>query len=146
MHMRSVISLYQVYQISRSCILLGLTGFFQGFPFVCFGLLGGVLADTFNRKKLILYTQVVNLLPGLLLGILTAMNAIQVWHVNVLNVISASLQVLSSPAPQAIVPGLVPQSHLLNAVTLTTILMQSIQLVAPVLAGVLIDLAGLDVA
>jgi ENTS family enterobactin (siderophore) exporter len=146
MHMRSVISLYQVYQISGSSVQLGLAGFFQAFPFVCFGLFGGVLADTFNRKKLILYTQVFNLLPGLLLGIQTAMGTAQVWHVNVLNVISASLQVLGSPSRQAIVPSLIPSSHLLNAVTLTTILMQNTQLTAPVLAGILIDLAGLDVA
>jgi hypothetical protein len=51
MHMRNVTSLYHVYHLSGSSLQLGLTGFFQAFPFVCFGLLGGVLADTFNRKK-----------------------------------------------------------------------------------------------
>jgi MFS family permease len=146
MHMRNVASLYQVYQISGSAVQLGLTGFFQALPFVCFGLFGGVLADTFNRKKLILFTQLFNLIPGAALGILTAAGTVQVWHVNVLNLLTASLQVLGSPARQAIVPGLVPMSHMLNAVTLTTLLMQSTQLIAPVLAGFLIDLAGLDVA
>ena len=144
MHMRNVTSLYHVYDLSGSSLQLGLTGFFQAFPFVCFGLLGGVLADTFNRKKMIMSTQLLNLIPGAILGILTATGTIQVWHIYVLNLITASLQVLGSPARQAIVPNLVPPSHLLNAITLTTLMQQGTQLTGPVLAGYLIDFVGLD--
>jgi MFS family permease len=144
MHMRNVASLYQVYDLSGSSLQLGLTGFFQAFPFVCFGLLGGVLADTFNRKKMIISTQLLNLIPGISLGMLTATGSIEVWHIYVLNLITASLQVLGSPARQAIVPNLVPPSHLMNAVTLTTIMQQGTQLTGPVFAGYLIDFVGLD--
>jgi MFS family permease len=142
--MRNVASLYQVYDLSGSSLQLGLTGFFQAFPFVCFGLLGGVLADTFNRKKMIISTQLLNLIPGISLGMLTATGSIEVWHIYVLNLITASLQVLGSPARQAIVPNLVPASHLMNAVTLTTIMQQGTQLTGPVFAGYLIDFVGLD--
>jgi MFS family permease len=144
MHMRNVTSLYQVYHLSGSSMQLGLTGFFQAFPFVCFGLLGGVLADTFNRKKMIMSTQLLNLIPGAILGILTATAAIQVWHIYALSLITASLQVLGGPARQAIVPSLVRPSHLLNAVTLTTMMQQGTQLIGPVLSGYLIDFVGLD--
>ena len=144
MHMRNVASLYQVYDISGSSLQLGLTGFSQAFPFVCFGLLGGVLADTFNRKKMIISTQLMNLIPGVMLGMLTATGSIEVWHIYVLNLITATLQVLGSPARQAIVPNLVPPSHLMNAVTLTTIMQQGTQLTGPVFAGYLIDFVGLD--
>jgi MFS family permease len=144
MHMRNVTSLYQVYHLSGSSMQLGLTGFFQAFPFVCFGLLGGVLADTFNRKKMIMSTQLLNLIPGAILGILTATSTIQVWHIYALSLITASLQVLGGPARQAIVPSLVPPSHLLNAVTLTTMMQQGTQLIGPVLSGYLIDFVGLD--
>jgi len=125
---------------------LGLQGFFQAFPFVCFGLLGGVLADTFNRKKMMIFTQILNLIPGILLGILTASGHIRVWHINVLSLITASLQVLGGPARQAIVPSLIPPALLLNAVTLTTMTQQGTQLIGPVLAGYLIDFVGLDKA
>jgi MFS family permease len=144
MHMRNVTSLYHVYDLSGSSLQLGLTGFFQAIPFVCFGLLGGVLADTFNRKKMIISTQLLNIIPGVILGILTATGTIQVWHIYVLNLITASLQVMGSPARQAIVPNLVPPSHLMNAITLTTLMQQGTQLTGPVLAGYLIDFAGLD--
>src|SRR5678816_3186639 len=50
-NMRNVASLYQVYQLSCSSVQLGLAGFFQALPFIIFGLFGGVLADTWNRKK-----------------------------------------------------------------------------------------------
>jgi MFS family permease len=144
MHMRNVTSLYQVYHLSGSSMQLGLTGFFQALPFVCFGLLGGVLADTFNRKKMIMSSQLLNLVPGLMLGMLTATGNVEVWHINVLILITSALQVLGGPARQAIVPSLVPASHLLNAVTLTTMMQQGTQLVGPVLAGYLIDFVGLD--
>jgi len=144
--MRSVASLYQVYLLSGSSVQLGLAGFFQALPSIVFGLFGGVLADTTNRKRLIYVTHTLNILPGLALALLTVTGNIEVWHVNALNVIAGALQVLGAPARQAIVPSLIPQSHLLNAVTITTLLMQGAQLTAPVIAGFLIDFFGIATA
>jgi len=143
-HMRNVASLYQVYHLSGSSVQLGLAGFFQAFPFIIFGLFGGVLADTLNRKKLIVITHSLNVLPGLALGALTLSGDIQVWHINVLNIVASSLQVLGGPSRQAIIPGLVPQSYMLNAVTIATLMMQGTQLTAPVIAGFLIDFFGVQ--
>jgi MFS family permease len=143
-HMRNVASLYQVYQLSSSSVQLGFTGFFQAAPFIFFGLFGGVLADTVNRKRLIYVTHTLNMLPGLALGLLTITGAVQVWHVNVLSVVAGALQVLGGPARQAIIPSLVPQSHVLNAVTMTSLMMQGTQLTAPVIAGFLIDFFGVE--
>lgn len=142
-HMRSVTSLYQVYQLSGSSVQLGFAGFFQALPSILFGLFGGVLADTLNRKKLIAITHTLNIVPGLFLAILTVTGDVQIWHVNVLNIVAGALQVLGGPARQAIVPSLIPQSHLLNAVTITILLMQGAQFTAPVIAGFLIDFFGL---
>ena len=140
--MRNVASLYQVYALSGSSVQLGLAGFYQALPFIFLGLFGGVLADTMNRKKLMAITHSLNVLPGLALWLLTATGVVQVWHVNALNVIAGALQVLGGPARQAIIPSLIPQSHLLNAVTLSTLMMQGTQLTAPVIAGFLIDFFG----
>ena len=142
--MRNVASLYQVYHLSGSSVQLGLAGFFQAFPFIIFGLFGGVLADTLNRKKLIVITHSLNVLPGLALGALTLTGHIEVWHINALNIVASSLQVLGGPSRQAIIPGLVPQSYMLNAVTMATLMMQGTQLTAPVIAGFLIDFFGVQ--
>src|SRR5262245_56924452 len=140
--MRNVASLYQVYQLSGSSVQLGLAGFFQAFPFILFGLFGGVLADTLNRKKLIAITHTLNVLPGVALAILTVTGHVQVWQINSLNIIGSFPQVLGAPARQAMIPGTVPQSLLLNAVTMAALLMQGSQLITPVIAGFLIDLFG----
>jgi MFS family permease len=141
-HMRNVASLYQVYQLSGSSLQLGLTGFFQALPFIFFGLFGGVLADTYNRKKLIVVTHTLNIIPGLALALLTVTGLIKVWHVNFLSVVAGALQVLGGPSRQAIIPSLIPQGLLLNAVTMSTLMMQGTQLTAPVIAGFLIEFAG----
>ena len=141
-HMRNVATLYHVYQLSGSSVQLGFTGFFQAAPAIFFGLFGGVLADTLNRKKLIAITNGLNILPGLMLALLTLSGTIQVWHINVLMVVAGALQVLGGPARQAIIPSLIPQSHLLNAVTLAILMMQGTQLTAPVIAGFMIDFYG----
>jgi MFS family permease len=145
-HMRNVASLYQVYQLSGSSVQLGFAGFFQALPFIFFGLFGGVLADTFNRKNLTAVTHMCNVLPGLLLGILTVTDVAQIWHINLLNVVAGALQVIGGPARLAIIPSLIPQSHLLNAVTLATLTMQGTQLTAPVIAGFMIDIYGVAAA
>src|SRR3990167_6570777 len=73
---RNVSNLYQVYEISGSSFQLGLTGFFQALPHIIFGLFAGMLADAFDRKKLIVVTHCLQLAPSLALGILTGTGAI----------------------------------------------------------------------
>lgn len=141
---RHVSSLYQVYDLSGSSLQLGLAGFFQALPFVVFGLFAGALADVLDRKRLILITQCLNLVPGLALALLTRTGAIQVWHIYLFSLTTSLVQVFSWPARSAIIPSLVPQSHLMNAVTLSTTIQQSSFLFGPVLAGMLIDRVGLD--
>ena len=143
-HMRNVATLYHVYQLSGSSVQLGFTGFFQAAPSIFFGLFGGVLADTLNRKKLIAITHSLNIIPGLLLALLTVSGTIQVWHINVLMTLAGALQVLGGPARQAIIPSLIPPSLLLNGVTMAVLMMQGSQLTAPVIAGFLIDFFGIQ--
>ncbi len=140
---RNVSNLYQVYELSGSSFQLGLTGFFQALPHVIFGLFAGVLADAFNRKKLIAVTQCLLLAPSLALGLLTLTGAIQVWHVYLFGLISSFIEVFSWPARAAFIPRLVPLSYLMNAITLNSMILQSSFLFGPAIAGVLIDYAGL---
>jgi predicted MFS family arabinose efflux permease len=79
----------------------------------------------------------------LALGFLTLTGAIQVWHIYLLSLMSSFIEVFSWPARSAIIPGLVPPSHLMNAITLNSMILQSSFLVGPAIAGMLIDHAGL---
>lgn len=140
---RNVAGLYQVYEISGSAMQLGLTGFFQAFPFVIFGLFAGALADAFDRKKLLVLTTTLQFVPSLLLGMLTMAGAIQAWHIYTLGFLGALIEVFNWPARSALIPRLVPPGYLMNAVTLNTIVIQVSFLLGPALGGVLIDHNGL---
>lgn len=141
---RNVASVYQVYEISGSAFQLGLTGFFQALPFVLFGLFAGAVADAFDRKKLVLATTFIQLIPGLVLGVLTLSDTIQVWHVYVFGFLGAFVEVFNWPARSALIPRLVPQPVLMNAVTLNSMVMQTSFLVGPAMGGLLIDYSDLS--
>ena len=140
---RNVAGLYQVYEISGSALQLGITGFLQAFPFVIFGLFAGAVADSFDRKKLLVATMVAQLIPSLLLGLLTMAGAVQAWHVYTLGFVGALVEVFNWPARSALIPRLVPRSYLMNAMTLNTIIIQASFLLGPAIGGVLIDQTGL---
>ena len=140
---RNVANLYQVYHLSGSSLQLGLTGFFQALPHIVMGLFAGMLADAFDRKKVILATHIFHLGPSLALGYLTMTGAIQVWHIYVFSIVSGFIEVFSWPARSAIVPSLVPASYLMNAITLTSMILQSSFLIGPAIAGLMIDHIGL---
>jgi len=141
--MRYVTNMYQVYELSGSSFQLGLTGFFQALPFIVFGLFAGVLADVFDRKRLIVITQLLQLVPAFALAVLTATGTIKVWHIYLLSLMTSTVQVFGSPARWAIIPNLVPQSQLMNALTLNITTHQGSLLLSPVIAGLLIDFIGL---
>lgn len=140
---RNVTSLYQVYELTGSPLHLGFTGFVQAVPFVIFGLFAGALADALDRKMLLFLSTLVQVVPGLALGVLTLTEAIHVWHIYVLSLLGAFADVFNWPARSALMPRLVPQSHIMNAVTMTTMIVQTSFLVGPAVAGVLIEYTGL---
>jgi MFS family permease len=140
---RNVAGLYQVYEISGSALQLGITGFLQAFPFVIFGLFAGAIADSIDRKKLLVVTMIIQLIPSLLLGSLTMTGAVQAWHIYTLGFVGALVEVFNWPARSALIPRLVPRSYLMNAVTLNTIIIQMSFLLGPAFGGILIDSTGL---
>ena len=140
---RNVAGLYQVYEISGSALQLGITGFLQAFPFVIFGLFAGAVADSFDRKKLLVATMAIQLVPSFLLGMLTMTGAVQAWHIYTLGFFGALVEVFNWPARAALIPRLVPRSYLMNAMTLNTIIIQMSFLLGPAFGGLLIDSTGL---
>jgi MFS family permease len=140
---RNVATLFQVYQLSGSAFKLGLTGFLEALPFVIFGLFAGAVADAFDRKKLLVSTVSLQLLPSFVLGLLTLTGAIQVWHIYLLGLVGSFVEVFNWPARSAFIPRLVPRPLLLNAMTFSTMILQLSFLLGPAFGGFLIDQSGL---
>lgn len=143
---RNVATLYQVYDISGSAFKLGLTGFLETLPFIIFGLFAGAVADAFDRKKLLVATLSLQIVPNLLLGLLTLTGSIQIWHIYALGFLAAFVEVFNWPARAALIPRLVPRALLMNAMVVNTMILQTSFLVGPAIGGFLIDQGGLTIA
>ena len=133
--MRLAQNLYQVYEISGSAFLLGMTGLAQGVPIFALGLFGGTLADFLDRKKILLITTFGNLIVALALGVLTLTGLIQVWHILAGTAITSALNIVLNPTRMALISHLVPRSHLTNAVALNSSVSQGSHFIGPMLGG-----------
>lgn len=133
--MRLTQNLYQVYEISGSAFLLGMTGLAQGVPIFALGLFGGTLADFLDRKKILLITTFGNLLVAITLGVLTLTERIEVWHILAGTAITSALNIVLNPTRMALISHLVPRSHLTNAVALNSSVSQASHFIGPMLGG-----------
>jgi MFS family permease len=133
--MRLAQNLYQVYEISGSAFLLGMTGLAQGVPIFALGLFSGTLADFLDRKKILLITTFGNLMVALALCVLTLTGLIQVWHILASTAITSALNIVLNPTRMALISHLVPRSHLTNAVALNSSVSQASHFIGPMLGG-----------
>jgi MFS family permease len=139
---RQLANLYLVYDLSGSTLQLGLLGLTRAIPLFVVGLFGGALADSMDRKRLIMLTQSANLLVAATLAGLAFSGNLAVWHLYAATMLTGMLLILEQPARQSLIPALVPRSHLLNAYTLNSFIRQGSLLMGPALAGFVIDGRG----
>lgn len=140
--MRQMQNLYHVYELSGSAFQLGLTGLAQGIPLFAVGIFAGTLADFIDRRKLLFLTVAANFLTAVALGVLTLAGVIQVWHILVGTALTSGVNIILNPVRMAMISGLVPRSHLTNAVSLNSSISQGSHFVGPMLAG--LTLAWMD--
>jgi MFS family permease len=127
----------------RKGLALGLVGLVRVIPIVVFSMISGVVADAWNRRRLMLVTQTAAALVALTLALLTTRGLHSVWLLYGLTALSSSVGAFDLPARQALVPMLVPREHLPNAISLNTIMVQAASIAGPGLGGLLIGSAGL---
>ncbi len=135
--------LWQVYELTGSALLLGLSGLARAAPHMVLSLVGGVVADRMNRVRLIQAGQVANAVLVLILAVLALAGAVEVWHLYVITFLNSAFTAVTQPARTALIPNLVPQANLVNAVALNATIGQISQIIGPALAGVAIATVGL---
>jgi len=131
-----------LYQLTGSAVLLGLNGIFRAIPALTLGLVSGTFADRYDRRWMLLWTQVILGALSLAIGILDDVGHIQPWHIYSFTFLSAAVGAFDGPARQAMFPALVPRSALPNAVALNSLLWKGSALIGPSLGGVAISLMG----
>lgn len=140
-----IVDLWLVYELTDSPAFLGLTGLARGIPIVVFSLGGGIIADRIDRKKFITAMQLASAAANVLLAALIAADAVRLWHILLISMVSSAFVAISAPARTAMTPNLVPRELLINAFAFTSTAWKLAQLVGPAVAGLMIGFAGTSV-
>jgi MFS family permease len=130
---------WHVYLLTKSALALGAVGLVRVVPIILCSLVGGVVADAVDRKRLILTTQIVMLLSAGALALITAGGLRSVWPIYLLTAVSSAAVAFEAPARQALLPALVPEEDFQNAFSLYMIVFQVSMIAGPALAGLLLN-------
>jgi MFS family permease len=141
--MQMIALAWLVYRITNSAFLLGLTGFLGQifiFPFAPFA---GVVADRFDRHKIMVTTQTLSMIQAFILAALVFTNTVSIWHIILLNIILGIINAFDMPARQSFVVEMVEKkSDLGNAIALNSSLFNVARLAGPSIAGLVIAAFG----
>jgi MFS family permease len=136
--MRIVAVDVQLWDLTHNFTLVGLLGLFQMLPLLGFSLFGGVVADAFDRRRMMMITQTSFATSSLLLAVATGMGWASPWLIYGVAALGAATTAFDNPARSALIPSLVPRRHLPNALSLSIIMWQIATIGGPVLAGLLV--------
>ena len=131
-----------IYRLTDSPLYLGYAGLATAAPAIVLNLVGGVLADRLDQRRVIFATQLVTAASVAGLATLTALDLVQPWHVLAVGFASGATQAFGNPARQSLFPQLIEREQLMNAVALNSMVWQSTRIVAPAAGGVLVGTVG----
>ena len=126
----------------RKGLALGMVGLVKVAPIFVFSMISGVVADAWDRRRLLLSTQIAATVVAVALAVLTFRGLTVIWPIYALAALSAAVGAFDLPARNALVPNLVPREHLPNAISLNTIMFQTASVAGPSLGGLVIAAAG----
>jgi predicted MFS family arabinose efflux permease len=124
-----------IYRLSHSAFLLALDQFLGGIPIFLFSLIGGVVADRIERRKVLLASQYVQMASAAILTVLVANGLTHVWPILCLSFMSGLAQAFGGPAYSALIPTLVDREDMPNAIALNSIQFNLAVTIGPALAG-----------
>ncbi len=127
-----------MHELARSPLYLGYVGMANAIPAIILNLIGGVVADRADKKRLIVITQILSTSLVVLLGVLTVLDIVRVWHVMAIAAIAGAINAFNQPARQALYPYLIERHALPSAVALNSAVWSSNRILAPAIAGILI--------
>ena len=133
---------WMTYRLTNSAFLLGLVGFFGQLPTFLFAPIAGVLADHWNRRRILIVTQAMAMIQAFMLAVLSLSGAITVWQIMVLSIFLGLINSFDMPVRNAFVIDMVDKKDLSNAIALNSLMFNGARLLGPSLAGVLIALVG----
>lgn len=132
-----------ILQLTHSALWVGTVSALSVLPTLIFSLLGGVIVDKFDKKKILYITQSSAMVVAFILGILTLFNAVNIWEVCTLSFLLGTINAIDLPALQSFVSEMVSKERLASAIALNSALSNSARAIGPAIAGVLINYIGI---
>ncbi len=141
--MTQVATVWLVYQLTNSPLLLGVVGFTSQIPSLFLAPFGGVMVDRWNTRKILVITQVLAMIQSLALAALALTGTIRISHIIFLSLFQGVINALDAPARQTFVPEMVERrADLASAIALNSSLVNGGRLIGPAIAGILIARVG----
>ena len=137
--MQMVAEGWLVYEMTRSPLALGIMRFLHTIPVTLFTFYGGVIADRFEKRSILVITQCFALFFSLMLYLLAAHGDIQVWQVGVLAFGLGLTNAFDIPARQSFVVDMVGKKDLTNAIALNSSVFNSARIIGPAVAGIVLS-------
>jgi MFS family permease len=140
--MQNVAQSWLVYRLTHSELLLGTAWFCSQIAVFALGPLGGIAADRFSRRKVVIVTQTLSMVQAFALAALTLTGRVQVWHVLVLAGLLGVINAFDMPGRQALVIQMTSREDLINAISLNSAVFNAARVVGPAIAGLLLAVVG----
>jgi MFS family permease len=141
--MQKVAQSWLVFDLTKSTFYLGLDDFLGQLPILLFTIIGGVIADRHERRRLLLGSQYVQMATAFTLAALVYFGFVHVWHVLLLSFTTGLAQAFGGPAYQSLIPLLVRKKDLPNAIAFNSIQFNLARAIGPLLAGATLAAFGM---
>jgi MFS family permease len=140
--MQNIAESWLVYRKTGSALKLGAVGFASQIPVFLVAPLGGIVADRFNRQRIVIATQISSMILALTFATLTLTGVIQVWHIFILAALLGVVNAFDIPARQSFLVDMVGKEDLMNAIALNSTMFNGARIVGPAVAGILVVRIG----
>lgn len=132
-----------VYRLTNSAMLLGVVGFVGNLPSLLIAPFAGVLADRWNRHRMMVIIQTLAMIQAFVLAILVLVNVVTVWHIMLLSVFMGFINAFDMPVRQSFLLDMIENKNdLSNAIALNSSMVNASRLIGPSIAGILIAATG----
>ena len=140
--MQNVAQAWLVFDMSKSPFILGLDAFLAGIPIFFFSLIGGVVADRVERRRVLLMSQYVQMVSAFTLTTLLLFKSVHIWEILALSFLTGLAQSFGGPAYSALIPSLVSKDDIPNAIALNSIQFNVARVLGPAIGGLALNSLG----
>lgn len=140
--MQSIAEAWLVYRLTGSAALLGILGFVSQIPIFLLSPAGGLTADRWPRRSVVIATQIASMTLAFILAALTLTGRIKIWEIITLATLLGVVNAFDVPGRQSFLIEMVGRDDLLNAIALNSGMFNLARLVGPAIAGFLVAVVG----